>query len=44
MKLKTIGKKPYLKDQNEYLKKEYDFDLLNQTIDVESMNDSAIEV
>ncbi|MDA7027947.1 MerR family transcriptional regulator [Bacillus sp. CLL-7-23] len=32
-----------LKNQNEYLKKEYDFDLLNQTTDVESMNDSAIE-
>lgn len=32
-----------LKDQNEYLKKEYDFDLSNQKIDVESMNDSAIE-
>ncbi|MCY9457102.1 MerR family transcriptional regulator, partial [Bacillus inaquosorum] len=32
-----------LKDQNEYLKKEYDFDLSNQTIDVEAMNDSAIE-
>ncbi|MGI0535404.1 MerR family transcriptional regulator [Bacillus pfraonensis] len=32
-----------LKGQNEHLKKEYDFDLTNQTIDVESMNDSAIE-
>ncbi|MDA1475190.1 MerR family transcriptional regulator [Bacillus changyiensis] len=32
-----------LRDQNEYLKKEYDFNLSNQTIDVESMNDSAIE-
>ncbi|MGQ9010209.1 MerR family transcriptional regulator [Bacillus stercoris] len=32
-----------LKDQNEHLKKEYDFDLSNQTIDVEEMNDSAIE-
>ncbi|MCY9415795.1 MerR family transcriptional regulator, partial [Bacillus inaquosorum] len=32
-----------LKDQNEHLKKEYDFDLSNQTIDVEAMNDSAIE-
>ncbi|MDD9150599.1 MerR family transcriptional regulator [Sporolactobacillus sp. CQH2019] len=32
-----------LKDQNEYLKKEYDFDLSNQKMDVESMNDSAME-
>lgn len=32
-----------LKDQNEHLKGEYDFDLSNQKIDVESMNDSAIE-
>ncbi|MFP7233208.1 MerR family transcriptional regulator [Bacillus subtilis] len=32
-----------LKDQNEHLKKEYDFDLSNETIDVEAMNDSAIE-
>lgn len=32
-----------LKDQNEHLKEEYDFDL-NQTIDVESMNDSAMKV
>lgn len=32
-----------LKDQNEHLKKEYGFDFLNQTIDVESMNDSAME-
>ncbi|WP_088065512.1 TipAS antibiotic-recognition domain-containing protein [Bacillus thuringiensis] len=32
-----------LKGQNENLKKEYDFDLMNQTIDVESMNDSATE-
>ncbi|PGZ44800.1 hypothetical protein COE56_28990 [Bacillus anthracis] len=32
-----------LKDQNEHLKEEYDFDFLNQTIDVESMNDSAME-
>jgi len=32
-----------LKEQNEHLKKEYDFDLSNQTIDVESLNESAIE-
>lgn len=32
-----------LKDQNEHLKKEYDFDLTNQTIEVEPMNDLAIE-
>lgn len=32
-----------LKDQNEHLKKEYEFDLSNETIDVEAMNDSAIE-
>ncbi|MGC4376682.1 MerR family transcriptional regulator [Fictibacillus sp. Mic-4] len=35
--------KEALKDQNEHLKKEYDFSLSNQTIDVESMNDSAME-
>src|SRR5690625_674214 len=35
--------KKALKDQNEHLKKEYDFDLTNQPIDVELMNDSAIE-
>ncbi|MFD2132271.1 MerR family transcriptional regulator [Pseudogracilibacillus auburnensis] len=32
-----------LKDQKEHLKKEYDFDLSNQPINVESMNDSARE-
>jgi|SRR5690625_730957 len=32
-----------LKDQKEHLKKEYDFDLSNQTIHVESLNDSAME-
>lgn len=32
-----------LKEQNEHLKEEYDFDLSNETIDVESMNDSAME-
>lgn len=32
-----------LKDQNEHLKKEYDVDLSNQTINVESMNESALE-
>ena len=35
--------KEALKDQNDYLKKEYDVDLTNQTIDVESMNESARE-
>ncbi|GIP31928.1 MerR family transcriptional regulator [Paenibacillus sp. J2TS4] len=32
-----------LKDHNEHLKNEYEFDLSNQTMDVESMNDSAME-
>lgn len=32
-----------LQDQNEHLKKEHDFDLSNQTIEVEAMNDSARE-
>ncbi len=32
-----------LKEQNDHLKKEYDLDLSNETIDVESMNDSAME-
>ncbi len=32
-----------LKEQNEHLKKEYDFDTSREKIDVESMNESAIE-
>lgn len=32
-----------LKSQKEHLKKEYDFDLSNQPINVETMNDSAME-
>src|SRR5690606_18088281 len=32
-----------LKDQNEHLKKEYGFELSSETIDVELMNDIAIE-
>jgi len=35
--------KKALKDQTEHLKNEYDFDLSSQTIDVELMNDSAME-
>ncbi|MDN9012745.1 MerR family transcriptional regulator [Brevibacillus laterosporus] len=35
--------KDALKTQNKHLKKEYDFDLSNQKIDVESMNDSAMK-
>jgi DNA-binding transcriptional MerR regulator len=35
--------KEALKAQNDHLKKEYDFDLANQSIDVESMNNSAAE-
>lgn len=35
--------KEALQDQNEHLKAEYDFDLSNQTIEVEVMNDSAME-
>ncbi|MFP3390412.1 hypothetical protein [Brevibacillus sp. SIMBA_040] len=35
--------KEALQDQNEHLKAEYDFDLSNQTIEVEAMNDSAVE-
>ncbi|MEI3605396.1 MerR family transcriptional regulator [Pseudogracilibacillus sp. SE30717A] len=32
-----------LKEQKEHLEKEYDFDLSNQSINVKSMNDSAVE-
>lgn len=32
-----------LKEQNEHLKEKYDIDLSNQVIDVESMNESALE-
>lgn len=35
--------KEALKDQNNHLKKEYDFDLLEKTIEVESMNEAAVE-
>ena len=35
--------KEALQDQNEHLKAEYDFDLSNQTIEVEAMNESARE-
>lgn len=35
--------KEAVKDQNEHLKQEYGFDLSYQTVDVESMNDSAME-
>ncbi|MCM3042403.1 hypothetical protein M3201_22365 [Paenibacillus motobuensis] len=35
--------KEAVKDQNEHLKQEYGFDLSYQTVNVESMNDSAME-
>jgi len=35
--------KEAMREQNEHLKKEYDFDLSKETIDVESQNESAME-